>query len=73
MPTIRQHFFFPPRSWRRQSLLCNGAARQITLRDFVPATQAPSSARAELNLVRELNCAGIVPNSCLNPCGSKKC
>ena len=34
MPTIRQHYFFPPHSWRRQSLLCNGAARQITLRDF---------------------------------------
>jgi hypothetical protein len=73
MPTILQCYFFPPRSWRRQSLLCKGAARQITLRDFVPATQVPSSALAELHLVRELNCDGIVPNSCLNPCGSKRC
>ena len=73
MPTIRQHYFFPPRSWRRQSLLCNGAARQITLRDFVPRAQSAVSTRAELHLVRELNCDGIVTASGLNPHGSKKC
>ena len=39
MLTIRKHYFFPPRSWRRQSLLCNGAARQIILRDFGPRTE----------------------------------
>ena len=39
MLTIRKHYFFPLRSWRRQSLLCNGAARQIILRDFGPRAE----------------------------------
>lgn len=39
MLTIRQHYFFPPRSWRKQSLLCNAAARQITLHDFGPRAE----------------------------------
>ena len=39
MLTIRKHYFFPPRSWRRQSLLCNGAARQITLCDLGPRAE----------------------------------
>ena len=39
MLTIRKHYFFPPRSWRRQSLPCYGAARQIILRDFGPRAE----------------------------------
>lgn len=73
MPTIRKHYFFPPRSWRRQSLLCNSVTRQSTLGDFVPRAQSPFPARAELYVVRELNCDGFVPATCLNPHGSKKC
>jgi hypothetical protein len=73
MPSIRRHYFFPPRLWRRQSLLCSGAARQIDLRDLVPRAQSAFSARAELHLVRGLNCDEIVPDSCSNPHGSKKC
>jgi hypothetical protein len=73
MPSIRRHYLFPQRLWRRTSLLCNGAARKINLRDLDSRAQSAFSARAELHLVRELNCDEIVPDSCLNPHGSKKC
>jgi hypothetical protein len=73
MPTIRKHYFLPPRSWRRHALPCHGAARGITLGHFVPRAQSAVSTRAELHLVPELNCDGIVTASCLNPHGSKKC
>jgi hypothetical protein len=73
MPFIRQHYLFPPRAWRRQSLPCNGAAGQIRLGDVVPGARSAFSAHAALYLVRELNGGGIVPNSWQNPYGSKQC
>jgi hypothetical protein len=56
MSRIRQHYFFPPRTWRIAALRCSSAATQFNLHDPSQLLQRRSPAHSALHLVRDLNC-----------------